>query len=154
MGNAKHRLEGKIVVVEDDPTFLSFWGRMLQDLGLKDFELFSDAAEAGLLLEEVPVGLLISDVVMPSRNGYELARIASRRNPGCNIILTTAYATDLSRFELAGCRFQLLHKPYTDLAALRRFIMHIIDGDVEFDDISEDSSSENEDYPGVTEWRL
>lgn len=147
-------ITGKIIVVEDDPTLLSLWGRLLRDIGVSDFDLFSDPWEASLLLGEMPCKVLISDVVMPKINGYDLAKIASRRNPNCNIILTTAYGTDLSRFDLADCHFHLLHKPYIDLAAIRRFVMHIVNGDSAFDDLAEDSSSENEDYPAVIEWKL
>ncbi|HPM41481.1 MAG TPA: response regulator [bacterium] len=144
----------KIVVVEDDPTMLFFWGRILKDLGVEDYELFSDAVEAKMLLQEIPCTLLISDIVMPGAYGYELARIARRRNPACTIVLTTGYGTDLSRFDLSDCRFHLLHKPYGDISALKVFLRHIIDGDNSFDDLSEDSFSENEDYPQVTEWKL
>lgn len=145
---------GRVVVVEDDPTFLSLWERLLKDLDVTDFDLFSSPVEAGLFLEEMPCRVLISDVVLPVINGYELAKIACRRNPVCRIVLTTAYGTDLSRFDLTDCRFHLLHKPYTDLTALKRFMKHVINGDSSFGDLAEDSSSGNEDYPEVTEWKL
>ena len=108
-----------------------------------------------MLLEEVPCQVLNSDIVMPGAYGYELARIACRRNPACRMVLTTGYGTDLSRFDLSDCRFHLLHKPYTDLGALKVFLRHLLgDEEPSFDDISEDSFSENEDYPQVTEWKL
>lgn len=144
----------KIVVVEDDPTMLSLWERLLEELGATDVELFADPLEAKILLEEIPCRLLISDIVMTGMYGYELARIAARCNSACTIVLTTGYGTELSRFDLSGCQFHLLHKPYTDLASLRRFIRHLLDGDERFDDLSEDSSSENDDYPQVLEWKL
>lgn len=147
-------LGGKIIVVEDDPTLLYFWGRVLRDLGVTDVELFSDPQEARLMLQEMPCRLLISDIVMPGTYGYELARIAGRRNPACTVVLTTGYGTNLSHFDLTDCHFHLLHKPYTDITALKSFIRHLLDGDTSFDDLSEDSYSENEDYPQVVEWKL
>lgn len=145
---------GKVVVVEDDPTLLYFWGRILGDLGVGDVELFSNPQEARLMLQEMPCRLLISDIVMPGTYGYDLARIACRRDPACTVVLTTGYGTNLSHFDLADCRFHLLHKPYTDIAALKSFIQHLLNGDTSFDDLSEDSCSENEDYPQVMEWKL
>jgi DNA-binding NtrC family response regulator len=145
---------GKIIVVEDDPTLLSFWGRLLNELGVDDCELFSSPQEALLMLQEIPCRLLISDIVMPGIYGYELARIACRRNPACKTVLTTGYGTNLSHFDLADCRFHLLHKPYTDIAALKTFILHLLRGDAPFGDLAEDSWSENEDYPQVMEWKL
>lgn len=147
-------LVANVVVVEDDPTFLKFWGRIMDEIGVKNYRLFSDSDEALAYLKEAPCSLLISDVIMTKINGYDLARKALKLYPGCNVILTTAYSTDLSRFLLADQRFHLLHKPYTDLAALKRFIKHIINGDTSFDDISEDSFSKNEDFPQVMEWKL
>jgi len=144
----------KVIVVEDDPTMLFFWERILREVGAIDYELYSDPIQAKARLEQEPFSLLISDIVMPDVYGYELARIACRRNPACNVLLTTGYGIDLSRFDLSDCRFHLLHKPYTDLTALKRFVAHLLRGDRYFDDLSEDSSSENEDYPQVTEWRL
>lgn len=147
-------IASKVIVVEDDPTLLCFWRRMLKDLGVTDAVFFSDPKEALVLIEEVPCKVLISDIVMPDINGYELARLAIRRSPLCSVILTTAYSADLSRFDLANCRFHLLHKPYTDIVEVRKFVRHVLEGDSSFNDISEDSFSENEDYPDVTEWKL
>lgn len=151
----KHAEPGKrVIVVEDDSTMLLFWGRILKDLGITNFELFSNPLEAKLILEKVPYNLLISGIVMPHALGYDLAKIARRQNPACAIVLTTGFRTDLSRFNLANCRFHLLHKPYSDLAAVKNLITHLYNGEDSFDDLSEESSSENEDYPEVIEWKL
>lgn len=144
----------RVVVVEDDPTFLKFWERILVDLGVENYELFLDAKEAALMLQEVPTSLLISDIVMPDVSGFDLAHIVRKRNPGVSVVLTTGYGTDLGRFDIKDCPFHLLHKPYTDMKALKLFIQHLLDGDTSFEDISEDSFSENEEFPQVTEWKL
>jgi len=144
----------KIVVVEDDPTFLVFWERILSGIDGIEYELFRNSIEAKLFLEEVHCDLLISDVVMPTVNGYELARIACRKSRDCNVILTTAYGAALSHFDIGTQRFHLLHKPYTNISTLKRFIKHFVDLDTSIDDISEESSSENKDCPQVTEWKL
>ncbi len=144
----------KVIIVEDDPTLLSFWSRIMEDVGCDEALLLSNAAGAARVLDEMPVDLLISDIVMPKRSGYELLKLAHARNPQCKILLTTGYAADLSRFELAGFSFHLLHKPYADIAALRSLIASLLRGTENLDEISEESSSENEDYPNITEWKL
>lgn len=144
----------KVVVVEEDPTFLQFWIRMLKDLGAEDCEFFSDAADAEASLKKTPCHILISGVVMPQALGYELAKIAYDKNPHCNIILSTAYSTDLSRFDIAKFPFHLIHKPYKDIGIVKSLLKHVIDGSISLDDMSEDSFSENEYYPHVTEWEL
>ncbi len=145
----------EILIVEDDSTFLSFWGRLLKDLGVRGFELVSTPKEAQDAILSHRYRLIVSDINMPGINGYELAKLACNINPDSRIILTTAYSTDLSRFDLENCQFHLLHKPYLNISDLKKFIQHMLDGDDSFDDLSEDSFSEsNEDYPDVMEWKL
>lgn len=144
----------RVMVVEDDPTFGSFWSRLFEELGIKDFRLVTDPLEALKFLDRESFTLLISDVVMPHVNGYEIAKYACKKDPHTEIVLTTGYSTDLSRFDLTGCRFHLLHKPYNNIAEIKKLIIHLIKGENVFEDASEDSFSENEDYPFVTEWKL
>jgi len=143
-----------IVIVDDDPVYLTFWRRILTDIGVSNLRLTSDPREAMKMLKKSPCRLLISDIIMPHIKGYELARFVNETYPDCPIILTSGFSTDLSRFDLSNPRFHLLHKPYTDLKDLRNFLKHILNGDDTFEDISEDSFSENEDYPEVVEWKL
>jgi two-component system cell cycle response regulator CpdR len=144
----------RVLVVEDDPTFRSFWKRLFEQMDVHQYRIVSDPLKAMRLLDEESFTLLISDVVLPHINGYELAKYASRKRPGIEVVLTTAYSTDLSRFDLTGCKFHLLHKPYGNLIQVKTFILHLIRGEDVFEDASEDSFSENEDYPQITEWKL
>ncbi len=143
-----------VIVVEDDVTFLSFWRKFLERIGVHDFRLMSDACEARDVIASRGVKLLISDITLNKLNGYELAKIARTFSPACRVILTTAYSANLTRFDLTAFAFHLLPKPYNDLESLAKLILHLIAGDEHFDDLSEDSFSENEDYPMVTEWKI
>lgn len=144
----------RVLVVEDDPTFRSFWTRLFADMGVNNYVILSDPKEAIRYIERDHFTLLISDVVMPHLNGYQLAQYACKYHPEIQIVLTTGYSTDLSRFDLKDCRFHLLHKPYCNISEIKKLIGHLINGEDVFEDASEDSFSENEDYPLVTEWRL
>ena len=143
-----------ILIVEDDPTFLKFWRRFLRDLRIEEFELVDDPTLAKELLEHAPYQLLISDVILPAMNGFDLAKLARQHHPDIEVLLTTAYGAKLARFDLEGMKFHLLHKPYTNLTELKRLLSHLINGEDVFSDASEDSHSDNEDYPAVTEWKL
>lgn len=155
MSSTTPRHRGNFVVVEDDPTFLSFWRRIFDDIGTGDeCHFMSDPMEAKRFLEGHKCDMLISDIIMPVINGYELARIARGQSPSCEIVLTTAYGAELSRFDLAGYRFHLLHKPYINVTDIKLFVKHLIEGDRSFDDLPDESSTDNEDYPDVTEWKL
>ncbi len=143
-----------VIVVEDDNTYLSFWKRFLDDLGIINYTLISNPYKARELLIKSGCRLLISDINMPDVNGYELAKVGREHTPDCEIILTTAYSPNLSRFDLGLCPFHLLHKPFSNLDELAKLVKHLVKGETSMDDISEDSFSENEEFPQVTEWKL
>ena len=144
----------RVLVVEDDPTMLAFWDRLLMKLGVEQRVMLTSPLQAKNLLEHSSFDLMISDVIMPSLNGYELARYAREHQSAIEIVITTAYSTDLSRFDLKGLRMHLLHKPYLDLQGLSTMISHLLMGEDATLDAEEDSWSDNEDYPEVTEWKL
>ena len=150
----ERRRKSRIVIVEDEPALLAMWGRIFRELGCADFWLFSDPFQARIFLQRQKCDILISDVNMPGLNGYELARMTLVKNPDAAVVLTTAYTIDLARFNLKDCRFHLLHKPYSDIEAVKNFIVQVISGHLEFEESSEDSFSENDAYPQVTEWKL
>ncbi|OGQ16354.1 MAG: hypothetical protein A3F82_00920 [Deltaproteobacteria bacterium RIFCSPLOWO2_12_FULL_44_12] len=143
-----------IVVVEDDPTFLHLWDRLIKEMKIKECLTFSNPKKALQAMQAKPADVLISDVVMSEMNGYELAKAAKQNNPNLKILLTTGYGTDLSRFDLAGLQCHLLHKPYHDLSDVCLLLKRLIEGANVFEGMDEDSFSENEDNPSITEWTL
>ncbi|MFH1829325.1 MAG: response regulator [Pseudomonadota bacterium] len=143
-----------VMVVEDDNTYLSFWKRFLNDMGITNYTLITNPYKAKDLLIKGGCRLLISDINLPDINGYELAKVAHEHSVDCEVILTTAYLANLSRFDIGTCSFHLLYKPFSNLEELAKLIKLLTGGDVSMEDMSEDSFSENEDFPMVTEWKL
>lgn len=143
-----------ILIVEDDPTYLHLWKRITADLGIEHCVGLARPDQAEKLLSRQPFDLLISDIVLPKMNGYELAKIARKKYPAIEVLLTTGYQTDLSRFDLQGLKCHLLHKPYHDLTHVSLFLHRLINGEDLFAGMEEDSFSENEDCPEITEWTL
>ncbi len=154
MAHAMGKSTFDVIVVEDDNTYLQFWKRFLEKLGITDYTLISNPYKARDLLMRGGCKLLISDVNMQDINGYDLAKTAIEGRSGCQVILTTAYAANLSRFDLGSFPFHLLYKPFQNLEELAKLVKHLVGGDSSMDDISEDSFSENEEFPMVTEWKL
>ena len=148
------KLIKSVLIVEDDPTYLHLWERLLRDTGIKKCRVIGNAKEAATFLARHKVDLLISDVLMTEKNGYELAKLARKFNPKTEILLTTGYGTDLSRFDLKGLHCHLLHKPYHDLNSVCLLLKHLIHGEDVFEEMDEDSFSENIDNPEITEWTL
>lgn len=143
-----------VVIVEDDPTYLHLWGRLIRDAGIKKCTLFAKPKEALKYLQKNNADLLISDVLMKDLNGYELATAAKTANPKIEILLTTGYETDLSRYDLKGLHCHLLHKPYHNLSDVCSLLQKLLNGENVFEEMDEDSFSENIDNPDVTEWTL
>ncbi len=143
-----------IVVVEDDATYLHLWTKLIREAGISHPFPFSNAKEALQFLKKTKADLLISDVLMPQTNGYELALSARTLHPKLEILLTTGYETDLSRYDLKGLRCHLLHKPYHNLNDVCLLLKKLILGENVFEEMDEDSFSENIDNPDVTEWTL
>lgn len=144
----------RVLVVEDDPTYLHLWKRIIDALGVKKFWAVGRPEAAARLLKQERADLLISDVLLPKMTGYDLAKLARTRNPSIEILLTTGYQTDLSHFDLGGLRCHLLHKPYQNIQDVSLFLQRLLGGEDVRSDADEDSFSDNEDFPEITEWTL
>jgi len=150
----KKDIESMVLVVDDDPAYISLWKRILPEIGIMKFIATTNPKEAWKILTSNPCKTLISDIIMPGLCGYELAELARSKNSNCKIILTTGFGADLSRFDLKESNFHILHKPYSNLDELKRFLLHVVTGEESMESFSEDSFSENSDYPQVVEWKL
>jgi signal transduction histidine kinase len=101
---------GKILVVEDNEELLEMTVALLAGLGY-EIRQTANPREALVILETFAADLIFSDILMPGGiNGLELAREASRRYPGIEIVLATGDAGTLSAAEHS--EFTILQKPY------------------------------------------
>jgi DNA-binding response OmpR family regulator len=64
-------VETSILIVDDDPLTLSFIARVLQEDGYQVYTA-RDGAQALRVLEVQAVDLIVSDIMMPRMNGYQL----------------------------------------------------------------------------------
>jgi DNA-binding LytR/AlgR family response regulator len=59
------------------------------------------------------ISLLLLDMVMPKKNGKEVAEAILKISPGIKIIFSSGYTMDIiSHKELEAAGFKFLHKPY------------------------------------------
>jgi two-component system cell cycle response regulator CpdR len=98
----------KVLLVEDDASFSYSVAKSLRQAG---FEVTIAGNYLGALkaIEEQHVDLLLTDVVMPSVNGFALARMARLRRLGLKVLFMTAY--DLPNDEAFA---KVLRKPITE----------------------------------------
>jgi DNA-binding response OmpR family regulator len=84
-----------ILIVEDDPALRVLLGRRLQEHGFKTLPAQS-APEAWRTLEQVPVDLVLLDIMLPGTSGLDICR-AIRRNSTVPIIVLSARADETDR---------------------------------------------------------
>ena len=111
-----------ILLVEDDPSLRALVVRMLRGGGYTVLAA-GDAEQALDILREHegPLHLLLTDVVLPARNGRELARDAALLRPGLPTLYMSGYSDDVierAGLEMANPLF--LDKPFGPDALLAR----------------------------------
>jgi len=114
----------RILVVEDNPQVGKFSTELLQDLGYAiHWAKSADEALAALAEDEFAFDLVFSDVIMPGKNGVELATIIRDRYPGLPVVLTSGYSSVLADNAHQG--FELVQKPYS-VEAISRVLRRAI----------------------------
>jgi CheY-like chemotaxis protein len=117
----------RVLVVEDEPAAREGLTDILDMIGYAVESV--ESAEAALALESTePFDVLLTDFVLPGRNGLELAAILSRAHPGLGVILMSGYAEDTA---LNGGTLpdhvRYLQKPF-DARTLSRMLRDVLEG--------------------------
>ncbi len=104
-----------ILLVEDEEHVRELIREMLELQGYRVIEAENaDVALQRVKTYETPIHLLLTDVVMPGMNGYELATELSTQCPDIEILLMSGHADDVLRHHPhKRAALRLLHKPFT-----------------------------------------
>ena len=84
--------EETILIVEDDDGVRQYASEILRDLNYQVIEAKDSASALRLLEANKKFDLLLTDVVLPGKNGRELATEIDRRRPGTKILFMTGYS--------------------------------------------------------------
>lgn len=144
----------RILVLDDDPLYLRVWEKIFRGMPDINVCLTNDPKIIEAAINAEPVDLVISDIVMNGGSGYDVARFVDLNQPTTQIVLTTGYDCNLSNFDLRDPKFHLLYKPYKNVLNIQRFVIQLLQRADVYSKNPEDSYSENDEYPNVTEWRL
>lgn len=86
----------------------------------------SDSATMALqVLDQRPIDVVVSDIGLPDRNGYDLVAEARQRLPGLATIAVSAYFTAADQDRGSDAGFDMFFAKPLDLAALRRVLERI-----------------------------
>ena len=113
-----------ILLVEDHPDTRQAFAAILRSWGHEVGT--GDSVASGLrFLDENEVDVVVSDIGLPDRNGYDFIAEARERTPGLTAIAVSAYFTaeDQRRGNDAG--FDMFFAKPVDLAALRHALERI-----------------------------
>lgn len=123
----------KILVVDDNAMLLKAWDRMLAHENCT-YRLTSSPQEALEWMETEQFDIIISDIVMPVIDGFDLMQAAWRKNPKMQLIFTTAYQCDFHNAPIDSPDgdhndIHVLLKPYQDLSKVEEFVARVIEED-------------------------
>ena len=114
-----------LLVVDDEKALRDLANDVLSAKGYK--VLTAESAEEALkILDSNHIDLVLSDVIMPGIDGYELAKIIKERHPGIKIQIISGYA-DIKDPEILNSSLynNRLQKPYTAEDLLKTIKTHL-----------------------------
>ena len=109
-----------ILIVDDEPSLLNLSADILTQQGYHTFTA-NNAIQALKILEHEKIDLLLSDIIMPEIDGYELAAIVQEKYPQIKIQLASGFSDDRHiKISDQSLYKNLLHKPYHSKKLLQR----------------------------------
>jgi CheY-like chemotaxis protein len=117
-----------VLVVEDNEDVRAYSVMVLRELGYRVLEA-EDADTALAVLKEVTrVDLLFTDVILPGRNGRQLAEAAREVKPHLRVLYTTGYSRNaIVHHGRLDADVQLISKPFT-FEQLATRVRDVLDG--------------------------
>src|SRR5262245_4088498 len=106
--------KGTLLLVDDDRHVLNSMADWLREQGYK-VDVAADHATAAAAIDRKPFDLLIVDIRLADRDGFELLEYSRKRNPSTPVILVTGYGTvEMAIDAIRAGAFDLLTKPLID----------------------------------------
>ena len=116
-----------ILVVDDDPTLLSLMSEIFNQQGYAVISANS-AKQALKIIEHEFIDILISDVIMPEMDGYQLAEIIQEKYPKIKIQLISGFRDYQNVSEVnKNLNKDLIHKPFR-MKVMAHRIRDLLDG--------------------------
>jgi CheY-like chemotaxis protein len=117
-----------LLIVEDDPFVRPIYRRVLQGAGYQIIEA-AGGSEALRLSEahQGPIHLLLTDVLMPGLNGYQLAKQLLTHRPDLKVLYVTGYADNqTTELDELSANQAVLEKPFLPDVLVQR-IRNLLD---------------------------
>lgn len=105
--------KGRILVIEDDEEMLENYSRLLKRM---DYECIieRDSVKAAEELHRLSPDVILTDLRMPGKSGFDILSASKKLNPDMPVILITAYANISTAVEaVKQGAFDFIAKPFT-----------------------------------------
>lgn len=104
-----------ILVVEDEPAILNMTCEMLNQIGYRVMTANAPMEAIRIMQnQEGRIDLLITDVIMPLMNGWELAQSLQHIQPTIKLLFTSGYTADaIAQHNVLAENIHFLQKPFT-----------------------------------------
>lgn len=116
----------KILVVDDEHAIVDSLYEIIQSAGYEVIKAYSGMEAISAVASQCP-SILLTDVLMPIMNGFDVALKVKKLCPDCRLLLFSGQAAtaELAQrygpaFTSQGYRFELLPKPYHPAALLKK----------------------------------
>jgi len=122
------QLTGKenILVVDDEPALRALAKQILTHFGYH--VCLASSGQAALeVLASQPIDLMLSDIIMPNMDGYQLSRLVAKKYPKVKIQLASGFSDNRHTDSDLYLRQNMLHKPYSSKELLTS-IRLLLDG--------------------------
>jgi len=117
----------RVLVVDDDPEVLNFFGHLLGRMGHKTVRV-ATGMEASTALSEAPFDLALVDLKLPDTDGLQVLREAKKLHPSCEVVIMTGYSTVKSAIQAIQLgAYDYLEKPFGALEDLEAVISRALD---------------------------
>ena len=122
-----HALQGRLLLVDDDPTVSEFMLDMLSEWGL-DVHHVSNGIDGLKHFAEDPerYDLIILDQTMPKITGMQTAEQMLKLRPYVPIILYTGYGAQISPQQIKDTGIRALVKKPIDVQAFYRLLLQLL----------------------------
>ncbi len=102
----------RILLVEDDPNVRRLVANALRGAGF-DVADVDDPRLALALVKQHDIDLLISDLILPGMNGWELSRRIRRQSPTTRVVFITGHVDSPVIERVVADKATILQKPFT-----------------------------------------
>lgn len=102
--------QGRILLVDDDPTFLTTYGRALKDHGF-EVSKAGDAGDAFQRLKDASFDVVLTDLITPDKDGLEFLKKVHAFSPNLSLILIVGKQSNEIAVEAAELGALPLVKP-------------------------------------------